>query len=568
MKSPESRPEIVAPVEKPTQTPKFVSELKEPEKQEIIVPTAEIPRRPYAETMKPIVGAEPWLYGDLTELDGLTPELRNIVQMLEAENPYSGAILGEYRADLRDLVKNKNSTPEQVSPFLRRIARRMEEAERHVGRAIPRMPEDVMEQRVLIWELLERIEATDHPLSQTNLNIANEIKENLYRMDPELASECRARIRLHDSFAFIAAISGDTEQAIKDLRQASNELTSRGHILESEDFDRLLKKGIQGLRITEAFKKLEDWAINGKVVAGRPPGERVRYRQGDSSQVEQQTIRNSICEELGGNNASRKSLQLAERIAIATFETSVWNQKVGGKDVLAEAIYLKEYRKGRFSQSRDRGPDITIDKIEGFGSSFFRSARRVDKQPLVLKIAIPPAEIPDTEQRAFEETLMNSRIEEDRKTTLDFNVMNFDRLSQGALGTYLGNEVPRILGTKQLLLKTDFKPVDLTSEAVQGWVANFRVSDRDGSLKLRKYFIMGILDAGLAEAYNLGWGQVEIAEARKILTKKIGEDEDGKNLYFLTTEEIDDVLREIGAWGKARGNDFVLSLTQVLRTRR
>jgi len=85
-------------------------------------------------------------------------------------------------------------------------------------------------------------------------------------------------------------------------------------------------------------------------------------------------LQNTIGE---GREAAEKSLELAEKLATATFETSAFNRMaMAGNDQLAECFGFQGWRVARIPKGRKAGPRVHLYMIESLGTTFLRTARR------------------------------------------------------------------------------------------------------------------------------------------------------------------------------------------------
>ncbi|MDO8551445.1 MAG: hypothetical protein Q7S03_02085 [bacterium] len=597
-------------------------------------------RPPQRLEFRPIAGgAGAWLI-EKEDLDRIeNAQFRRLLGVIESTPPdlTSVDILQKRAFQIGDLIAAGEITTEQAKTYLTKIAAKVnglgkKEKSKDKEWSLDDLSTDENEQRARIREFLEKLESTNRPITRANSELVSELEANFHKMSPEVEAEARARIRLHECYTRIAAISGDAEQAGKDLANFATEAAAAGHVLEGEDFKTLLKNGLPGLKIADAFTKLQDWAMNGQIVRDergrevlneRGEVKRVRYRQKGSAMAEQQRIERDLIGGLGlGREEAVKSYQLAQRLAVTTFEASVWNTEMVGKDFLAENIYFRGYRKGRDAAQRDRGPKITIDLIPGFGSSFFRTAKIFNGDRLVARRALTPderREILENKEGSEELTArkrlregtggfkglanqlsnmglrLNPIKEDDREiegkylkareslhqqgagvtgeltTSLSFKDLPFEGLTEGAYSVYVGITLPRLIGARELLLKTDFKSGEVGEDDVRKWIARFNDADPDGSLELRRWFVTGLLDAGLTQGVRLGWGQDAVKSVRKAFSEHLGGEKVigvEKKDSFLPKEVMDRILVDLDVYRRAAQVDFSLGLTGVLRTRR
>jgi len=435
------------------------------------------------------------------------------------------------------------------------------------------------EQREKVRELLEDVESNDNSLGHyQNANKVAELERVMGALSPEVAAEVRARLRLQEAYALVRRISpGRVEDTILGLRDAVQELVARGHLLDGQDFDVLIKKGLPGLEIGKGLTELQKWAIEGGGTS------KIKIFDKGLSPSEIQAIDKEISDGLGGGREGRKSLQLARRLAYVTFETSVWNYNAAPGDSLADAIYFKTSRKDRFAKGTDKGPSITVEEIDGFGTSFLRWAttevflggkvkkeklfndrdwRRVDE---LGKTDPDRAEILIRELTSLKEK--NGKLAGE---SLKFKDAEYDKLPPTAYGAFLSGYLPGILNVKDWLLKSDWKPDDFSRDQIMTWLGPFNShADPTKDLRLKSLFVVGALDEGLRQPDRLGWGQFELSQAEKNLTMPLGMDyEKKKEIVFLPKHQMEWAKKVIKSSTRGFVNDVAMSFRGVVRTRR
>jgi hypothetical protein len=251
---------------------------------------------------------------------------------------------------------------------------------------------------------------------------------------------------------------------------------------------------------------------------------------------------------------ARKSLKLAERIAVATRETSVWNTDLEGNDPLAEAIYLQKYRTER---TKDRGTSVTLP-IEGFGTSFLRQAKNVEvdnPQKSKRYISELPLNLQDLRLRNPKERIStwiaHNRAPKTEKLLQDITKLrlsypetfDYSLLSENAYISYLSSHVVRVLKTKDLFQKSTWEPKDLSSDAVEKMYDLFDTVDPESVYGLKAELIIGIYVSVFydsATAINLGWDNFAFESVEKSLTRAL-KVKDGKPSSFLTDEQLDKI---------------------------
>lgn len=513
------------------------------------------------------------------------------------------------KKELVALVLKKSeekSYEDKLLELQERVAKASEEQasnqKQMAGKEVEQLPKDKKERRERVITMIEKIESNDSPLSRSeNSLVASNLERMMDQMDPELARETRARLRLHDCYTTISAIAGTTKDMVGDLRKASTELRARNRLLEPEDFNTLFKEDLNGLKISQAFTFLQGAALNGVVLIKGQETTTLRYMGKDQSAQENDTLREVLEKALGDDKNAKKSLQIASRLATATFETSVWD-KDNISDGLAECIHFKKYRTGRWGQARDRGPDITIAKIEGFGTSYLRQASlarkkiEIDADGIKTKTTVPLvpnvkeedlegfSNIDDLPEKKRIKGILKRRgffpspeKDKDWQSALRVQEYNYLELKRGDYGGYLSNILPRYLNTKEYLLQTSWKPEDFTTDKIESYMAPFKTTDPDDSLKLSAWFALGALDSSLKEGVLLGWGGFELAKVMVNLTKVVrfvneeDRDENGRakvmNLSFLTSEKAKWVEKELHIYLRIASLEAQRSFVGIVRTK-
>jgi len=471
---------------------------------------------------------------------------------------------------------------------LERTARATEEMSRRIagGEVTEELPDDEEKQRELIIGLVEHVETSDLPIAPTGLSqqlveqrLMNRIEGLLVNENciESVKKEAVARLRLQHCYAIASAIPGNSKLASEFLLGAFLQPESRRWALEGEDFNLFLKEGIKGLHVAKAFMLLQAAYTKGR--DGKTLGDK------NISLGEREAVLKGIEGDLGGGRSGRRSLKLAQRIARATLETSVWNTELAGNDPLAEAIYFRQYRARRRETGRDRGPDITINTIFGFGSSFFRGAKILKENKegeqkgdengestylFLQDSAHNPADLTNIPSHAIRirgtlERIRGQKISEkerfesgnfekrenykfEEKCLLKVGDYNYDRLKPGEYSGWLGISIPRILATKSLLLQTAWKPGDdFNSDAIEGYVAPFNSADPKEVIRLKPEFILGVLWSAYSrpnEAANLGWDAVSLNQIKGNLTTLI-KAEEREFPAFISKEQLKWVITEL-----------------------
>ncbi|PIS14183.1 hypothetical protein COT65_00080 [Candidatus Shapirobacteria bacterium CG09_land_8_20_14_0_10_47_13] len=450
-----------------------------------------------------------------------------------------------------------------------------ETARRTAGEQVDVLPSSPEEQRKVVIGLVEQIEANDLPVAPVpgiyslgnNQMIAARIGSllGIEGMAPKVREEAMARLKFQHCAAIADAIPGNTDQAKQFLYSVFLQPESRRYALEGLDLNILfLREGIPGLKIAEAFKLLQ----LASTVGIRVNGETLCLTDERLSLSKREEVLKVIVNRLGEGKNAQKSLQLARRIALATLETSVWNRSLAGNDPLAEAFYFRKYRTKRAEAARDRGPDITIPRIEGFGTSFLRNVQTAEEiPPFVLGpwqekpkntfLFLPEAEshlayLAHTEgpkerirglikRNRGEKPGFNERMPgEDQLELIDPGQMLFSMIRPGEYVGWFGVMVPRILTFKELLLKSSWQPNDFNADAIESWVAPANAADPEQVYRMRAEFILGALWSIYSrqkEAMNYGWDSYSLGAVEGNLLRA-SRTEMGEEVSFLTNSQL------------------------------
>jgi hypothetical protein len=302
----------------------------------------------------------------------------------------------------------------------------------------------VERQREIAREILQEIEmsqsATYHVDNQTAVGRLRKLK---VRVESGVNAEIDARLHLNDCFVEMRAAIPDA-RGLKPGEVFSDAVKRlQGRFLNGDDFDVLLherrqnpnrergKESMPGMAIGPAFIRLQETYRSGAL-----PFEKAGI--GDTSRTYESLIENLSRESGISMENARKSVELADKLLVATLEICVLNKGAKGNDSVSEAIYLEDYREGRATFG-DRGPEITINDIVGLGTSFLR----------------------------FADKIYDKNGKPDRtKGVLDPAAMKFQQVEKDQYAFYLGVAVPRYLNTKEWLTTTEWKTEDLGRDKI------------------------------------------------------------------------------------------------------
>jgi len=360
--------------------------------------------------------------------------------------------------------------------------------------------------------LIQRLREKNRPAyledSDKNMLISKGINID---MIPNLYS---IRTREQDIRNLVGNRLTDTEMdgLIQRLREKN-----RPAYLEDSDKNMLISKGIKLEDLPDYYQvegngfELRDDEISAGIVP-------TNYYT-DSNGERKRAVEDYIIGVLGGDDNAKKSFQLAEKLTVASLETSVFNRtSTTGNDQLAEVIGLKGWRAGREKTGRARGPQIHEGAIEGFGTSWLR---------LQTKGA-------DVEKPVFSKNI------------------NAGMIREGSWAYYCTVTVTRYHMLRELLLDTAPKPSSIDKKMLQQAVVYFNTADNPetgkkcGPKKLRVLWLLGVVDSALSNI-DLEWTAEDFAKLERAATKEVLSPDAGT---FVTSEQWNYLKRITGYTGR------------------
>ncbi len=431
-------------------------------------------------------------------------------------------------------------------------------------------------QREFIRELLDGVEKSNRDTHDiANSYLVRGLETALDRMRPEVAREVRARLAVHDCSELIKQADGwifrETEKVGPGyaIGSAAAESERRGHQLNREIVETFLKyknaEGkpfLPGLDVPGAWDLLQDLNYSYRELVEqaspdvqeelhileeiKPPPEVVKERIEklkkylnpeekdnffkDKDPVRKEALREfaikglmkeslifrELAEEIREKNA-RKSFQLAEKLARATLEESVFDRgDTAANDQLGEIFGLKEWRARRRRDGRIRGPLVHEEEIEGFGSSWLRYSMR-------------NGDIVDQSLKA-EDTIKNIEKIADNWTY------------------YCSVIVTRYKLLNELILDRKPKVSEMDKTFLLNAIVYFDTADRPvdkklGSKKLRALWVAGVIDMALADK-EPSIGNKSLGEALGDFTRALTKEELSPNVGTFITEATWEDLRQ------------------------
>lgn len=512
-----------------------------------------------------------------------------------------------YEAEQRKVKEEAKAAEDKKQDGERKKKEKEEQEKIKQQKEEDNLPENEKRKRQLsmVRAILNKIESAK--TDSHNVSIAAEVK-NLrgmeYQLHPEVMKEVKVRLALNESAALIMQASGFIEKIVS----AASTAEGRGLHLTREVVLTLLQEGLPGLRIAHAWDLLQsanynyeqivkdanlefnkNFGLKGVILrdqevgAGQVPinfytdenEERrgvvrglmvqriVETMKKEKTQEELDLTLNGSEEEMLEN--AHKSLELAEELAMASLENSVFNRTANtGNDELAEIIGLKGWRYGKKKNGDIRGPEIHMGLIDGFGTSWIRwtmaSANNgengTNKPFLTPQIDMDEVRTNWTyyctvviNKWQSARTILLDRNPDPGKTTTPENISNLvKKVFDAADPNDLTPEEQKVADEliKQAILKGKE-----TEEKVQAEINNYKKEKKGGPRNLRAIWLLGILNVTLANRTS-GWGGREYGRLERLLT----DTPLGDSGTFLTKEQYKWAESEAGK--KYGGFDLAL----------
>jgi|GEM_PF-2238479 len=399
-------------------------------------------------------------------------------------------------------------------------------AEEKLADALRETPEEIFrrrlegktlgEQRRIVIPMLDAIENSARDCLDYANNVSTRTIEATYAsMHPEIVKECQVRLALHDSAELILQADGKITRGKEDhdltIGDAVRMAKRRRHHITKTVIEYLFNENIRGVNFSFAWDLFQSTnfryqrtlelinrnrpaasrlATTGfEFVDDEPMGKTPVNYFTDSTSERKNAVRNYMVNFLVRKGLSEreaeKSLQLAEKLTIATLETSIFNTSMTGSDDLSEIIYLRRWRKGRALPGKDRGPRCHEDLIPGFGQSWLRSMINLENDQMLTS------------------HIIKKRV--------------IGKIREGSWEYYGTVIVGRYAAMKGAILETTWEPQDRPTWGTQftKMVAHFDTCDKpetdentgiaiakQGPLGLRGLWATGVLDRALLNKWT------------------------------------------------------------------
>ncbi len=334
-------------------------------------------------------------------------------------------LVGNKILELSDLVEELDDRGYEeltrVSAYLGveadKMVERAGEKKSEDGEGRMEIPKDPEMQLAMVRETLNALELSGNQTREFAISQTVAYMEKIANLlDPEVALEVRSRLKLIDCYVFMKMADGRIDppkvggEEVPTIGVAAARARGQNHALDRDSIKFFLEtkdgKNANGLPIAKAWDLLQEANFNyGKflkeVVKGMPTMSEDETKHflsieggtildDDASLGKVDTnyftdpevnrraeVRKYMIKVLGDNSEAEKAVELADKLALATAETSIFNKALTGNDQLAEDIYFKKYRTSRKSQGRNRGATIHQEEIDGLGTSWLRRESKV-----------------------------------------------------------------------------------------------------------------------------------------------------------------------------------------------
>ncbi|GEM_PF-1736913 len=386
-------------------------------------------------------------------------------------------------------------------------------------------PEDQRHALGLILDELEKPEMT--PDDSNFKNYRNALETVMPLLDSENRRMVDARLRLQVCWSALQKVNTADAEGIK--RAFSDAVIKIGaYGLNGDSLNVFLAERefggeIPGLYTADAMGLLQAAALRGEYSHQRTDSESI------NEDVAQQLL--ALHAQRGMTIAdARKSVQLADRLAEATFEKSLWDTTGGKAKIqayMSEAMYFSTWR------IRDKkGFALSAGHIPTIATSFLRRSKYADNhggQRVFFgdEYAAVNADTPNRQK--VELLIENQTLAGDHPRALDFHGVDFSKLETNVYKSYLESYIPKVFEIKDLLTKTDFNLQSLQNDQdLIKMYDKFKQFDPNNSMQLFFFYYSHALRGA---AFNGGHASQLHDELREVITQglKAGRD-DGTGL--------------------------------------
>ncbi|RLC35519.1 hypothetical protein DRH14_00725 [Candidatus Shapirobacteria bacterium] len=409
-------------------------------------------------------------------------------------------------------------------------------------------------QLAMVRRLLRELEDTGRSSDDFQVGRIATILESLSRnseLKKDVRREVQARLNLNDCAIYMNKAGGwivpprnGADPVVPSISAAATLAKGRGHELNRDNIQFLLKDGANDLPIARAWDLIQKANYNyfdllSEVADfyGLTGEERVDFLgtdlkvftdddrslgkvdtnfYTDPKTDRRSKVRAHLIDSLGDDGD--RAFMLAERLTVATMETSVFNRSaMTGNDQPAEIIGLKGWRYARYLKSRESGPQIHLFKIEGFGTSWLRYVSKFGSvdQPFYTR-DLRADLIPEGSYTYFFPVLLTAK----------WNPL------------------------KEVLASVDYKPADMVNAKYFRMIVDyFNKADPEGRSELRLWWLLGVLDMAASDS-TLGWQSKDFERFVLLATQPL--EVDSETISFLDRREVEKKITEYGLRGKMR----------------
>ncbi len=394
------------------------------------------------------------------------------------------------------------------------------------------LPAGVEAQRGAVRKVLDEIESLNtstrgnQAIYDSSLRLEKAIQNG---MDKAVANEVRARLAVHDSSILISEANGFiTAGQSRPLHEKAAQLISWEHDIDkSRAVEVLLKDGLPGLKVKEAWNVLQ--IANDPREATDDDKTTTPFLTRDAGNIERKydKMLTAIMGDVHGlgpekiaeaRKVAEKSYQLAYRLAVATFETSWWNQQAQkGNDQIAEIVHTSNYRLVESGKTREVGPLYHLFMIDAVGVTFLRTLFAKEMEPVnrTRFADIKEARVNGKDNWKGELKKIKDKKIKDKDTVwlpqvwekpLLASDIPFNKLKTDSWQIYEVAALPKFMGVFDTLTDRRPDPKKYTDVATfVSLIKLFKETEKYG-FDLREIAATGLVNMAKVHEIALGWG--------------------------------------------------------------
>ncbi len=259
--------------------------------------------------------------------------------------------------------------------------------------------EQVLSPEEMVKRIRQELRVTETSLFQSAdvMQRINNLKAiaNHENVDPALREEIMDRLSVWMAGSEVVqgkAAPKDIIGKVSSLRQVF------GLAVNEMVVERILKLDSRGIKVSQAWNLLQEVHDPGKyekrcrelgIIRGQDKVTSITGNLYGENPTNQAIIKKWMLNQIAGDNTSQEqkelaadALRIAENLAKATGETSVWNKAAKiGEDKMAKWMYMKQWKID--GGIRKRGPDVIKASLDGFGTSWIRDSMEVENNRIL-----------------------------------------------------------------------------------------------------------------------------------------------------------------------------------------